>query len=122
MCAREHQRLSEFKRKTENPKTCQGWPDTASWRDAGSLHSTRSLRGVGAAQGEPNYSFAHAALAWCYHIRFGRGGLHEEDRKIAIHHARTTITNAADDATTLAISGRGIQSSLILHSACRLCI
>lgn len=57
-----------------------------------------------ALQLEPSYSFAHAALAWCYHIRFGRGGLREEDRKIAIHHARTAVTSAADDATTLAIS------------------
>jgi TolB-like protein/tetratricopeptide (TPR) repeat protein len=57
-----------------------------------------------ALQLEPNYPFAHAALAWCYHIRFGRGGLHEDDRKTAIQHARAAITSAADDATTLAIS------------------
>lgn len=53
---------------------------------------------------EPNYPFAHAALAWCYHIRFGRGGLHDEDRQTAIRHAHAAISLAGDDATTLAIS------------------
>jgi TolB-like protein len=53
---------------------------------------------------EPEYSFAHAALAWCFHIRFGRGGLREEDRRYAIHHARAAVSGAGDDATTLAIS------------------
>jgi TolB-like protein len=53
---------------------------------------------------EPDYPFAHAALAWCFHIRFGRGGLEDEDRRSAIHHARAAVSGAADDATTLAIS------------------
>jgi TolB-like protein len=53
---------------------------------------------------EPDYPFAHAALAWCFHIRFGRGGLREEDRKSAIHHARAALSGASDDATTLAIA------------------
>jgi TolB-like protein/Tfp pilus assembly protein PilF len=53
---------------------------------------------------EPDYSFAHAALAWCFHIRFGRGGLSEEDRRSAIHHAQAAVSGAGDDATTLAIS------------------
>jgi tetratricopeptide (TPR) repeat protein len=57
-----------------------------------------------ALQLEPDYSFAHAALAWCFHIRFGRGGLKEEDRRSAIHHAHAALSGAADDATTLAIS------------------
>jgi TolB-like protein len=53
---------------------------------------------------EPDYSFAHAALAWCFHIRFGRGGLHEEDRRAAIDHAHAAVSGASDDATTLAIA------------------
>jgi TolB-like protein len=53
---------------------------------------------------EPDYSFAHAALAWCFHIRFGRGGLSEEDRRSAIHHAHAAVSGAGDDATALAIS------------------
>jgi TolB-like protein/tetratricopeptide (TPR) repeat protein len=53
---------------------------------------------------EPDYPFAHAALAWCFHIRFGRGGLGEEDRKLAVHHARAAVSGASDDATTLAIA------------------
>ena len=51
---------------------------------------------------EPNYAAAHAALAWCFHVRFSRGGLREEDRAAAIRHARAAITFGGDDATTLA--------------------
>lgn len=57
-----------------------------------------------ALQLEPDYPFAHAALAWCYHIPFGRGGVHEEDRQAAIRHARAAIADGNDDATTLAIA------------------
>jgi TolB-like protein len=57
-----------------------------------------------ALQLEPGYAYAHAALAWCFHIRFSRGGLSEEDRQTAIHHARAAVSAASDDATTLAIS------------------
>ena len=57
-----------------------------------------------ALQLEPDYPFAHAALAWCFHIRFGRGGLHEADRQAAIRHARAAVSRAGDDATTLAIA------------------
>lgn len=53
---------------------------------------------------ESGYPFAHAALAWCYHIRFSRGGLNEEDRRSSILHARTAVSGATDDATTLAIA------------------
>ena len=53
---------------------------------------------------EPDYSVAHAALAWCFHIRFSRGGLHEQDRQSAIHHADAAVSGASDDATTLAIA------------------
>ncbi|UPK32381.1 hypothetical protein IVB18_29385 [Bradyrhizobium sp. 186] len=57
-----------------------------------------------ALQLEPDYSFAHAALAWRSHIRVGRGGLKEEDRRSAIHHAHGALSGGGDDATTLAIS------------------
>jgi tetratricopeptide (TPR) repeat protein len=57
-----------------------------------------------ALQLEPDYPFAHAALAWCYHIRFGRGGVREEDRQAAIRHAHAAISGGIDDATTLAIA------------------
>jgi len=54
---------------------------------------------------EPDYPLAHAVLAWCFHFRFSRGGLHEEDRAIAIRHARGAVSGGSDDATTLAIAG-----------------
>jgi len=53
---------------------------------------------------EPDYSAAHAYLSWCFHSRFGRGGLREEDRLAAVSHAREAIALGNDDATTLAIA------------------
>jgi adenylate cyclase len=53
---------------------------------------------------EPNYSAAHAYLSWCFHSRYGRGGLHEEDRVAALQHARAAIGFGSDDATALAIA------------------
>ena len=53
---------------------------------------------------EPDYGVAHAYLSWCYHSRFGRGGLREEDRLAAIHHARSAIALGNDDAQALAIA------------------
>jgi TolB-like protein len=53
---------------------------------------------------EPDYSTAHAYLSWCFHSRFGRGGLREEDRLAAIRHARAAIAFGSDDATALAIA------------------
>lgn len=53
---------------------------------------------------EPDYSAAHAYLSWCFHARFGRGGLREEDRLAAIHHARAAVRLGNDDATALAIA------------------
>src|SRR5262249_20427473 len=53
---------------------------------------------------EPGYAAAHASLAWCYHFRF-RTWLQEQDRSIAIHHARSAIAAGGDDATALGISG-----------------
>ncbi len=53
---------------------------------------------------EPDYPFAHAALGWCLHVRFGRGGLDENDRTEAVKHALVAVSGASDDATTLAIA------------------
>jgi TolB-like protein/tetratricopeptide (TPR) repeat protein len=53
---------------------------------------------------EPNYSVAHAMLAWCFHVRFSRSGLHEEDRQASIRHAQAAVAGASDDALTLAIA------------------
>jgi adenylate cyclase len=30
---------------------------------------------------ESDYPLAYAVLAWCFHFRFSRGGLHEEIRE-----------------------------------------
>jgi len=57
-----------------------------------------------ALQLEPDYSAAHAYLSWCFHSRFGRGGLREEDRLAAIQHARAAVRLGNDDATALAIA------------------
>ena len=54
---------------------------------------------------EPGYTLAHALLARCYHFRFSRAGLRDEDRTAAIRHARAAIIGDSDDATTLAIAG-----------------
>jgi TolB-like protein/Flp pilus assembly protein TadD len=53
---------------------------------------------------ESDYSAAHAYLSWCFHSRYGRGGLREEDRLAAIQHARAAIAFGSDDATALAIA------------------
>ena len=53
---------------------------------------------------EPDYSAAHAYLSWCFHSRFSRGGLREDDRLAAVGHAREAIALGNDDATALAIA------------------
>jgi TolB-like protein len=53
---------------------------------------------------DPDYALAHALLARCFHARFDRGGLHENDRVASLRHARAA-TIGSDDATTLAIAG-----------------
>jgi adenylate cyclase len=53
---------------------------------------------------EPDYSAAHAYLSWCLHSRYGRGGLHEEDRLAAVRHARAAVALGNNDATALAIA------------------
>jgi TolB-like protein len=54
---------------------------------------------------EPDYAAAHAPLALCYHSRFSRAGLRDEDRASAIHHAHAAIASGADDAAALGIAG-----------------
>ena len=51
---------------------------------------------------EPDYAAAHAMIAWCHEQRYLRGGLHEEARQAALHHARTAIAAGGDDAAALA--------------------
>ena len=40
---------------------------------------------------EPEYSAAHGVIAFCYENRYLRGGLVEEDRLAALHHARIAL-------------------------------
>jgi adenylate cyclase len=54
---------------------------------------------------EPDYPAAQAAAAWCYEMRYLRGGLHEADKVAALAHAHAAIEAGADDATTLATAG-----------------
>jgi len=54
---------------------------------------------------EPGYAAAHAPLALCYHARYGRAGLREEDRLAAIRHAHAAIAGGGDDAIALGIAG-----------------
>jgi TolB-like protein/class 3 adenylate cyclase len=54
---------------------------------------------------EPDYAVAHAIISWCREQRYIRGGLHEQDKAIALHHARLAIATGGDDATALAIAG-----------------
>jgi adenylate cyclase len=53
---------------------------------------------------DPEYALAHGLLAWCYHFRFSRAGLREEDRLSAVHHARAAIAGG-DDASALGMAG-----------------
>jgi len=52
---------------------------------------------------EPDYALAHAALAWCHHVAFSRGGLAAEAREASVQHARSAIAAGGDDAVALAI-------------------
>jgi TolB-like protein len=53
---------------------------------------------------EPDYAAAHAIIAWCYEVRYLRGGMQEETRLAALHHARLAIAGG-DDAAALATAG-----------------
>lgn len=51
---------------------------------------------------EPDYGAAHALLSRCLYARFARGGLHEDDRQLAIRHAHAAVLHGGDDAMALA--------------------
>jgi adenylate cyclase len=54
---------------------------------------------------QPDYAAAHAMIAWCHEQRYLRGGLQEEVKQAALHHARTAIAVGGDDAAALATAG-----------------
>ena len=54
---------------------------------------------------EPNYTAAHALIAWCHEWCFARGGFEEAHRVAGLQHARSVIASTTDDATALAIAG-----------------
>ncbi len=60
---------------------------------------------VRATELEPDYAAAHAMIAWCHEQRYLRGGLNEEVKQAALHHARTAIAVGGDDAAALATAG-----------------
>src|SRR5438067_13267479 len=53
---------------------------------------------------EPDFAAAHALIAWCHEVRYLRGGMQEETRLAAMHHARLAIAGG-DDAAALATAG-----------------
>jgi len=57
---------------------------------------------------QPDYAAAHAFLSRCFHHRYARAGLREEDRIAAIRHARAAIAHGSDDATALATAAHVI--------------
>jgi adenylate cyclase len=54
---------------------------------------------------EPDYAAAHAMIAFCHEQRYLRGGLQEETRAAALHHARAATATGADDTTALTLGG-----------------
>jgi adenylate cyclase len=54
---------------------------------------------------EPDFASAHAIIAWCQEQRYLRGGLDEDAKATALHHARLAIAAGGDDATALAVAG-----------------
>jgi len=54
---------------------------------------------------EPDYAAAHAVISWCHEQRYLRGGLHEDVKQAALHHARTAVAVGGDDAAALATAG-----------------
>jgi adenylate cyclase len=54
---------------------------------------------------EPDYAAAHSMIAWCHEVRYLRGGVQEETRLAALHHARLAIAGGGDDAAALATAG-----------------
>ena len=54
---------------------------------------------------DPAYALAHGLAAVCFHNRFLRAGLHEEDRSGSIRHAQAAIAHGQDDALALTPAG-----------------
>jgi adenylate cyclase len=54
---------------------------------------------------EPDFAAAHAFIAWCHEARYLRGGMQEETRVAALHHARRAIAAGGDDGAALATAG-----------------
>src|SRR5208337_1925447 len=54
---------------------------------------------------EPGYAAAHAIIAWCHEQRYLRGGMQEQTKSLALHHARQAIAAGVDDAAALATAG-----------------
>ena len=55
-----------------------------------------------------DYALAHAFSAMCYHNRFLRAGLREQDRTASIQHAQTAMAYGQDDALALTFAGFSI--------------
>jgi adenylate cyclase len=55
-----------------------------------------------------NYALAHAFAAMCYHNRFLRAGLHEQDKTASIKHAQAALASGQDDALALTFAGFSI--------------
>ena len=54
---------------------------------------------------EPDFAAAHAMIAWSHEQRYLRGGMQEETRNAALHHARQAIAAGGDAAAALATAG-----------------
>lgn len=54
---------------------------------------------------DPAYGLAHGLAAMCYHNRFLRAGLREEDRLASVRHARLALEHGRDDALALTFAG-----------------
>ncbi|MGB6535976.1 MAG: winged helix-turn-helix domain-containing protein [Xanthobacteraceae bacterium] len=57
---------------------------------------------------QPDYAAAHAFIGRCFHHRYARAGLREDDRVAAIQHARVAVGYGSDDATAIAIAAHVI--------------
>jgi adenylate cyclase len=55
-----------------------------------------------------DYALAHAFAAMCYHNRFLRAGLREQDRTASIQHAQAALASGQDDALALTFAGFSI--------------
>jgi TolB-like protein/Tfp pilus assembly protein PilF len=53
----------------------------------------------------PGYAAAHAIIAWCHEQRYLRGGMQEQTKSLALHHARQALAAGGDDAAALATAG-----------------